>query len=93
MYRVKVFSGGPNYRKDGTSYWLQLDIQPYFGENGELKYYLAVETDVTAQHRKLSRLSDQVRRQADARRSLEQEAHTDELTRAGNRKHLGEGLG
>jgi diguanylate cyclase (GGDEF)-like protein/PAS domain S-box-containing protein len=78
-----------NYRKDGTSYWLQLDIQPYFGENGELKYYLAVETDVTAQHRKLSRLSDQVRRQADARRFLEQEAHTDELTRAGNRKHLG----
>ena len=36
-----------NYRKDGSTYWLFLEIQPMRDENGELSHYMAVERDVT----------------------------------------------
>ena len=36
-----------NYDKSGRQYWIELDIQPLFDENGELINFIAVENDVT----------------------------------------------
>lgn len=38
-----------NYRKDGTTFWVQLNIQPVFDDNQELKYWISVQRDVTLQ--------------------------------------------
>lgn len=35
-----------NYHKNGTPYWLELRIQPVL-EDGRLKYFIALETDIT----------------------------------------------
>lgn len=44
----RVFRGEVlNKRKDGKEYWIDLDIQPLLGAQGELTGYMAVETDVT----------------------------------------------
>lgn len=37
-----------NYAKDGTEYWLDLNINPVFDEQGELEFFIAVERDVTS---------------------------------------------
>ncbi len=36
-----------NYTKSGRPYWLQLDIFPLEDQNGALKYFMAIESDVT----------------------------------------------
>ncbi len=36
-----------NYSKSGRKYWLRIQCQPQFDENGKLKYFFAIETDVT----------------------------------------------
>ncbi|MFY7855477.1 MAG: PAS domain S-box protein [Rubrivivax sp.] len=36
-----------NYRKDGTPYWLLLDVQPIRSANGELEGFVSVQIDVT----------------------------------------------
>jgi diguanylate cyclase (GGDEF)-like protein/PAS domain S-box-containing protein len=40
-----------NYSKDKRSYWLQLKVDPVFGEDGELTHFIAVQTDVTERKR------------------------------------------
>ena len=35
-----------NYRKNGTTYWVDLSISPVF-ENGQIVYYIAVQKDIT----------------------------------------------
>ncbi|RZS91111.1 PAS domain S-box-containing protein [Motilibacter rhizosphaerae] len=37
-----------NYRKDGTGFWNRLGVTPVYGTHGELAWYAAVQTDVTA---------------------------------------------
>ncbi len=37
-----------NYRKDGSAFWVQLDIQPVFDDDGVLTNYVAIESDITA---------------------------------------------
>lgn len=37
-----------NQSKNGDKYWLELDIQPIFDENGSHTGFIAIETDVTA---------------------------------------------
>ena len=37
-----------NYSKSGRKYWLALDVQPIFDQNGELLNYVAIESDITA---------------------------------------------
>lgn len=39
-----------NYHKDGSKYWLELNIQPIFDENGNLDKFIAITTDIS--HRK-----------------------------------------
>ena len=37
-----------NYRKNGTPYWVEIEIQPVRDIKGELSRFIAIETDVTA---------------------------------------------
>lgn len=36
-----------NYSKSGKKYWLRIQSQPRFDEAGNLKYFFAIETDIT----------------------------------------------
>ncbi len=36
-----------NYSKYGRKYWLRIQCQPQFDEAGKLKYFFAIETDIT----------------------------------------------
>lgn len=36
-----------NYTRDGGKYWVKVDIVPVFKENGELKNFIAIQTDIT----------------------------------------------
>lgn len=36
-----------NYTKDGRSYWISLDIEPIFDEDGVLQRFFAIERDIT----------------------------------------------
>lgn len=36
-----------NYSKSGRKYWLRIQSQPQFDETGKLKYFFAIETDIT----------------------------------------------
>ena len=36
-----------NYKKDGSKFWLDINIIPIYDENGNLEYFAAIERDVT----------------------------------------------
>ncbi len=36
-----------NYRKDGTAYWVDINIQPMLDERGQLEGWFAIEVDIT----------------------------------------------
>jgi PAS domain S-box-containing protein len=36
-----------NRAEDGREYWLEMDVQPMFGERGKLEGFMAIENDVT----------------------------------------------
>lgn len=36
-----------NYHKNGSTYWLDINMSPLYNEGGELTGYIAVETDIT----------------------------------------------
>ncbi|MBC2595401.1 PAS domain S-box protein [Ruficoccus amylovorans] len=38
-----------NYHKNGNTYWLRLDVNPLFDDNGRLTNFVALETDITRQ--------------------------------------------
>ncbi|HKL76951.1 MAG TPA: diguanylate cyclase [Gammaproteobacteria bacterium] len=38
-----------NYRKDGTSYWVEWNISPVRDENGTIEYFVSVQRDITEQ--------------------------------------------
>ncbi len=40
-----------NYRKDGTPYWLQLDVRPIADETGRLINFIAIESDISERKR------------------------------------------
>ncbi len=37
-----------NYRRNGSTYWIDLNINPLFDHNGQVKYFVAIERDVTS---------------------------------------------
>ena len=37
-----------NYTKQGNPYWILLDIEPVRDEQGQIKHYIAIETDISA---------------------------------------------
>jgi len=36
-----------NYHKSGTSYWIQLQIEPIYDEKGNVTHFVSIQTDVT----------------------------------------------
>ena len=44
-----------NYRKDGSTYWLSIEIQPMRDDDGKLTNFMAVERDVTRQRAETKR--------------------------------------
>jgi PAS domain S-box-containing protein len=38
-----------NYSKTGRKYWLKLDIAPVFGDDGQLKHFTSIQSDITEQ--------------------------------------------
>lgn len=36
-----------NYRKDGTSFWNELSVTPFYDEVDQLTYYIGIQKDVT----------------------------------------------
>jgi two-component system sensor histidine kinase/response regulator len=41
-----------NQKKDGTLYWQALHISPILGEKGEVKFFIAIEPNITEQKEK-----------------------------------------
>ncbi len=62
------------YAKDGTAYWVDMNIMPLLGEDGSMTHFAAIERDVT----------ENVEREAE----LLSLATTDDLTGAKNRRHF-----
>jgi PAS domain S-box-containing protein len=50
-----------NYRKDGTPYWVRLDLQPFRDEQGVLRGFTSSQLDVTAE--RMSARLDEIERQ------------------------------
>ena len=53
-----------NYSKAGVPYWLELNVTPVRNDAGELTHFVAIERDITEQHRareELSRSDEQLR--------------------------------
>ena len=40
-----------NYRKDGTAYWVDIEVQPIFDNEGHVTHFMAVEADVSGKKR------------------------------------------
>lgn len=53
-----------NYTKDGTPYWVDIEIQPVFDDEGKIKHFVSVQTDIT-------KLKAMEAHQAEARREAE----------------------
>ncbi|MBL8242230.1 MAG: PAS domain-containing protein [Bryobacterales bacterium] len=46
-----------NYKKDGTSYWLRLEIQPIRSESGVIDGFIAVETDISEERERREKVA------------------------------------
>ena len=55
-----------NYKKDGTLFWVDFRLAPVFSENGDLRHYIGVLTDIT--QRKI--IEDSLRMIAEATSTL-----------------------
>ncbi|MFN4244406.1 MAG: ATP-binding protein [Tepidisphaerales bacterium] len=54
-----------NYHKDGTKYWIRVEIEPLRDASGELTGFMAIESDVTQQHQyreELTRRAEELER-------------------------------
>ncbi|MFN3167448.1 MAG: PAS domain S-box protein, partial [Phycisphaeraceae bacterium] len=51
-----------NYRENGESYWVQVEVQPLFDDHGNLVNFMAIERDVTERLAQRARLDEHQRR-------------------------------
>jgi len=51
-----------NYHKNGTSYWLELNIDPIFDEDGNCTHFIAIERDVTEKIEREMQLKESLER-------------------------------
>ncbi|WP_340104537.1 PAS domain S-box protein [Rhodohalobacter sp. 8-1] len=51
-----------NYSKDGKSYWLEINIDPIFNENGECTHFIAIQRNVTEKVEREEKLRKTVER-------------------------------
>jgi len=45
-----------NYRRDGTTFWVELNVRPLANENGWFTHWVSVQRDVTARHKAMDDL-------------------------------------
>ncbi|RYY41481.1 MAG: PAS domain S-box protein [Chitinophagaceae bacterium] len=50
-----------NYKKNGETYWADISCQPVFDENGELRHFFSIATDVTERRRLQEQLDEEMR--------------------------------
>lgn len=95
-----------NYRKDGTPYWVEMQIVPVFASTGELTHFLSVEIDVTEHRAMLKKIDEkanllelaneilacQTRELVQVNQTLERLSTTDALTGLGNHRLFQERL-
>ncbi|CAK6693256.1 diguanylate cyclase [Synechococcus sp. CCY9201] len=67
-----------NYRKDGSTYWVDIAISPLQDPSGWFTHWISVQRDVTSRHHNLQHLKNQ--------------AYQDPLTGLPNRRSLGDYL-
>ena len=48
-----------NYRKDGSEYWLDIDIVPIFDTKGKLTHFAAIERDITQEKKADEQIAEQ----------------------------------
>jgi two-component system cell cycle sensor histidine kinase/response regulator CckA len=48
-----------NYSKDGTEYWLDIDIVPILDASGKCAHFVAIERDITEQRKSEERIAEQ----------------------------------
>ena len=60
-FRVEIL----NYKKDGQSYWLEIEVQPLRDEHGTVTGFMAIENDITERR---SFENELARKEAEARR-------------------------
>lgn len=59
-----------NYRKDGTLFWNELTVSPIFDGDGQLKFFLAIQQDVTHRQNNATDLIEQNQRLATSQSML-----------------------
>jgi diguanylate cyclase (GGDEF)-like protein/PAS domain S-box-containing protein len=57
-----------NYRKDGTPFWVELNVRPLADETGWYTHWVSVQRDVTARHKAMEDLSRHARDLEEAQR-------------------------
>jgi len=61
--REKVMAGLPaheqilNYAKDNRPYWLDIEIQPVRGDDGQIQHFMAIERDITEERQRSAELA------------------------------------
>ncbi len=60
-----------NYRKDGTAFWNELKLSPVFSEDGDLLYFVGIQTDITERRRAEQERLQLLQREQAARESAE----------------------
>ncbi len=84
-----------NYHKDGHRYWLKINVYPQFDEQGQLKAFMAIETDISSGKRAQQQLEEQahalhkeIRRRELLEEELRELAYHDPLTGLYNRRYF-----
>jgi PAS domain S-box-containing protein len=55
-----------NYHRDGSKYWLEVEVQPVHDDRGRLTHFMAIELEITARKQNELRLRDSERLLQDA---------------------------
>jgi PAS domain S-box-containing protein len=49
-----------NYHKDGSPYWASVSITPIKSDRGRLQGFVAIEQDITEQHKRVSSMEEEM---------------------------------